>query len=64
MAGKLQVTYVKSAIGYPERQKATIRSLGLRKLNQTVVVDDTPDIRGLVNRVSHLIRVQPLAKEG
>ncbi|MEZ4519592.1 MAG: 50S ribosomal protein L30 [Chloroflexota bacterium] len=55
---KLRVTYTKSAIGYTERQKATIRALGFRKLNQTVEHDDTPDIRGMVNRVSHLVTVE------
>lgn len=63
MAAKIRVTYVKSAIGYSERQKASIRSLGLRKLNQSVVVDDTPDVRGIVAAVQHLVRVEPLPEE-
>lgn len=55
---KLRVTYVKSAIGYNKRQKSTIRALGLRKLNQSVEHKDTPVIRGMINRVSHLVTVE------
>ena len=56
---KIKVTYVKSAIGYRQSQKDTIRSLGLRRLNQTVVVDDNPSMRGMVETVRHLVRVDP-----
>jgi large subunit ribosomal protein L30 len=55
---KLQVTYVKSAIGYDQRQKDTIKALGLRRLNQTVEHDDTAVIRGMINKVSHLVAVE------
>jgi large subunit ribosomal protein L30 len=55
---ELQITYVKSAIGYTQRQKDTIRCLGLRRLNQTVTHPDTPDIRGMVARVRHLVEVR------
>jgi large subunit ribosomal protein L30 len=55
---KLRVTYVKSAIGYNKRQKSTIKALGLRKLNQSVVHDDTPVVRGMINSVSHLVAVE------
>lgn len=58
MSNKLQITYKKSAIGYNKRQKATIKALGFRKLNQTVVHDDTPAIRGMIERVSHLVEVK------
>ena len=54
---KIKVTYVKSAIGYRQSQKETIRSLGLRRLNQSVVVDDNPSMRGMVETVRHLVRV-------
>jgi large subunit ribosomal protein L30 len=57
MGNKLQITYKKSTIGYNKRQKATIKALGFRKLNQTVVHDNTPVIRGMINRVSHLVEV-------
>ena len=56
---KIRVTYVKSAIGYRQSQKETIRSLGLRRLNQSVVVDDNPSMRGMVETVRHLVRVDP-----
>jgi large subunit ribosomal protein L30 len=54
----LKITYKKSAIGYPADQKRTIRSLGLRKLNQTVVQEDNPSIRGMINKVRHLVVVE------
>ena len=52
---KLRITWKRSAIGRPEVQKRTVRSLGLRKLNQTVEHEDTPQIRGMVTKVSHLV---------
>jgi large subunit ribosomal protein L30 len=58
MSKKLRITYVKSVIGYTEKQKATIRALGFRKLNQTVEHGDTADIRGMINKVSHLVTVE------
>ncbi len=54
----IRVTLVKSPIGYSKRQKATVRALGLRRMNQTVVHEDTPVIRGMVAKVSHLVRVE------
>lgn len=58
---RLKITYTKSAIGYTERQKRTIRALGLRKLYQTVEQDDTPVIRGMIHKVSHLVEVEEVA---
>lgn len=58
---KLIITYTKSAIGYTVRQKRTIRALGLRKLNQVVEHDDTPALRGMLNKVSHLVTVEEVA---
>ena len=55
---QLRITYVRSAIGYSERHKATIRTLGLRRLNQTVVHDDTPVVRGMLAKVNHLVKVE------
>lgn len=55
---KLQITYSKSAIGYEKSQKATIKALGLRKLNQIVVQEDTPTIRGMLDKVRHLVTVE------
>ncbi len=54
----LRITLVKSPIGYSERQKGTVRALGLRRLNQTVEHQDTPVIRGMIDKVSHLVRVE------
>ena len=60
MAGetkKLQITWFKSAIGYSQRQKDTIHALGLRKLNQTVEKEDNAVTRGMIHKVSHLVKV-------
>ena len=57
MAKKIKITLVKSAIGYNKSQKATVKALGLRKMNHTVEKDDTPVIRGMINKVSHLVTV-------
>ncbi len=58
MMSKLRITYSKSSIGYKEDQKRTIRALGFRKLNQTVELDDTPAIRGMIHKVNHLVTVE------
>lgn len=58
MAGKLRLKYVKSAIGYSKKQKETIRALGFRRLNETVEQKDTPIVRGMVNKVRHLLEVE------
>jgi large subunit ribosomal protein L30 len=54
----LKITLVKSPIGYSTRQKETVRALGLRRMGQTVEHSDTPAIRGMVDKVSHLIEVE------
>ncbi len=54
----LQITLVKSPIGYPMRQKNTVRALGLRRINHTVEQQDTAVIRGMIDKVSHLVRVE------
>ena len=54
----LRVTWVQSAIGRQKRQEITVRGLGLRRLHQTVDVPDTPAIRGMIRKVSHLVRVE------
>ncbi|MDR0331121.1 MAG: 50S ribosomal protein L30 [Chitinispirillales bacterium] len=58
MAKKLKITQVKSAIGRLKNQKATIRALGIRKMNQTVEHDDNPTIRGMIGAVQHLVTVE------
>ena len=52
---KLSITWKRSAIGRPERQGRTIRALGLRRLHYTVVHEDTPQIRGMIHSVAHLV---------
>lgn len=54
----LRITYVRSAIGYSVEHKATIRALGLRKLNQSVVHADSPALRGMLRKVNHLVVVE------
>jgi len=54
----LRITLVKSAIGYSKDQKATVRALGLRKLRASVLREDTPAIRGMINKISHLVEVE------
>lgn len=55
---RLKITWRKSAIGYNQDQKDTIRRLGFRRLGQTVEIDDTPALRGMVHKVQHLVDVQ------
>lgn len=54
----LRITLVRSPIGYTKRQKATVRALGLRKMNHTVEHKDVPEIRGMVDKISHLVHVE------
>jgi large subunit ribosomal protein L30 len=56
--GKLRITWVKSAIGYKKNQKRTIAALGLRKLGQTIEHEDTPQVRGMVFAVRHLVEME------
>ncbi len=60
MASKLKIRQVKSAINRSGMQKKTIRALGIRRLNQTVVHDDNPCIRGMVKKVEHLVQVEEI----
>ena len=60
---KLRVTYIKSTIGYPKDQRATIQALGLRKLHQTVEHEDRPEIRGMIRKVMHLVQVEETVSE-
>jgi large subunit ribosomal protein L30 len=55
---KLKVTWIKSGIGYESSQKRTLRSLGFHRLNQSVVHEDTNSIRGMINKVRHLVKVE------
>ena len=55
---KLRVTWTKSGIGYEKSQKRTLRALGFHRLNQSVVHDDTNSVRGMINKVRHLFKVE------
>ncbi|HDM70457.1 MAG: 50S ribosomal protein L30 [Thermotoga sp.] len=55
---RLKIKLVKSPIGYSKDQKATVKALGLRKLNQTVIKEDLPQIRGMIEKVKHLLQVE------
>ena len=57
MSAELKITLVKSHIGKPASQRAVLNGLGLTKLNKTVVLKDTPETRGMVKKVSHLVKV-------
>jgi large subunit ribosomal protein L30 len=56
--GKVKVTLVKSKFGRLKRHAACIAGLGLRRINHSVIVDDTPENRGMINKVSYLLRVE------
>jgi len=55
---KLRITLVKSGIGYAEVQKRTLKALGLKRLNQSVIHDDRSSIQGMINKVKHLVKVE------
>lgn len=54
---KIKITLVKSPIGYSQRQRKVVDSLGLRKMGRSVELSDTPVIRGMINKVSHLLKI-------
>ena len=54
----IKITLVKSAIGYSEKHKATVKALGLRKLHQCVTLPDTPSLRGMLLKVNHLVKIE------
>ena len=56
-AGRVRIQQVRSAIGFNRRQRATLRGLGLRRLHQVVELEDTPAVRGMIGKVSHLVVV-------
>jgi large subunit ribosomal protein L30 len=59
---KLRVTQIRSTIDRPKDQKATIRRLGLHRLRDSVVKDDRPEVRGMIAKVSHLVRVEEVSE--
>jgi large subunit ribosomal protein L30 len=58
MSAEVKVTLVKSAIGQPEKMKGCLLGMGLTKREKTVTLKDTPEIRGMINKVAHLVRVE------
>ena len=58
MAGVMKITLIKSMNGRPEKHRKVLRGMGLTKLNKTVELEDTPSIRGMVNKVTHLVSVE------
>jgi large subunit ribosomal protein L30 len=59
---KLRITQVKSGIGYQRNQRETLRTLGLKRMHDTVVKDDRPEIRGMVKTVTHLVEVEEVSE--
>ncbi len=55
---KIKVTWIKSGIGYEESQRRTLRALGFHRLNQSVVHEDSRPVRGMINKVRHLVKVE------
>jgi large subunit ribosomal protein L30 len=62
MSGKIRITLRKSPIGYERSQRETARALGFKKLQQSVVQDDNPVIRGMVHKIRHLVEVELVAE--
>ncbi|HPI37076.1 MAG TPA: 50S ribosomal protein L30 [Ignavibacteriaceae bacterium] len=60
MSNKIKLTQIRSVIDRPKKQKLTIEALGLGRPNYTVVHNDTPQIRGMINKVSHLLKVEEI----
>ena len=63
MAGKLKVTLVKSMIGRPEKHRKVLRGMGLTRMNRTVVLKDIPQVRGMIEKVSHLVTAEEAIDE-
>lgn len=57
---KVKITQVKSTIDRPQRQKDTVKALGLRKISHSIEVENTPQIAGMINKVSHLLKVEEI----
>jgi large subunit ribosomal protein L30 len=55
---RVRVTQTRSQIGFDRRQRATLRGLGIRRMHQTVELEDTPQVRGMIRKVEHLVKVE------
>ncbi len=60
MSKQIKVKLIKSSIGYSRKQKEILRGIGIKKLHHTKVLSDTPSIRGIINKVSHLLEVEEI----
>ena len=58
MSKKIKIIQIKSCIGYNNKTKATVKALGLKKLNGFVVLNDNVAIRGMINKISHLVKIE------
>ena len=63
MANEIKVTLVKSPIGYSSSQRATVKALGLKKINSSVIKDDSKEIRGMIRKINHLLSVEEINRE-
>lgn len=60
MSGKIKVKQVKSGIGFPQKQRETLKGLGLKKMHQTRILEDTPAVRGMINKINHLVTFEEM----
>jgi large subunit ribosomal protein L30 len=60
MSGQIKVKQVKSGIGFPRKQRETLKGLGLKKMHQTRILEDTPAIRGMIKKISHLVTFEEM----
>jgi len=60
---ELRIKLVRSVVGYPKNQREVVKGLGLRKLNSEVLRKDSPEIRGMINKIPHLLKVEVLEKK-
>jgi large subunit ribosomal protein L30 len=58
MSNMLEITLIKSTIGATEKQCAVVRGLGLRRMHQSVSLQNTPEIRGMINKINHMLKVK------
>ena len=63
MAEMLKITLIKSMAGRPEKHRKILQGIGLRKVNRSVIRKDTPSVRGMVNTVPHLVKVEDISDE-
>ena len=60
MSGKIKVTQIKSGFGYPQKQRDTLKGLGLKKMHQSKILEDTPSTRGMAAKIRHLVSLEEI----